>query len=293
MADDQRFSLAPMFSVVGLVGGWLTAESGGPEGGGLHGMLAIITPVVAGALGMYLSRRIERWQWQTLDVIACVLAAGAVNGALIGTLIAPVVGTVVGLPVGFVWAIAFVPPLVAIVWARGAVRARPASTVDDSHQRLVWVLTLALVAVATAPVRGRSFVTPHMGLIATALLVPILATAISARGRVRRLEARLAAAGHVAQSAPELALASSAAAVDLGVGDEYTLVGDSVGPAYRDTANAAAVFRGDVRRARSFVEREVTVIAVVLVGLACFQGYEASRARTPEPTSTVRTVPSS
>jgi hypothetical protein len=272
MADGQRFSLAPMFAVVGGVGGWLTADAYGCGDEAPRWMLVAVTPLVAYALGLLVSPRVDGWKLWLPKLVGCILLAGTINGLIIGSLIEPLAGSALGMVVGFFWAFPFVPPLVAIVWVRGAARPRPGSIVESSHRRLVWLTTLAFAGVTTAlrprATCGACAETAIFAWIAFGCIAAILALGLWQLARARRVEAQLAAAGLSARTAPEVALASEAARVDFGLGDQYTFAGGKLGSAYRDSASADAAFRGDAARARAFLSREVLWSVALLVALA-------------------------
>ncbi|KYG06121.1 hypothetical protein BE21_36725, partial [Sorangium cellulosum] len=173
-------SLVLPFGAMGLVGGWLTADSFHLPDRSVHCLLAGVTPVVAGLLGHYMTSRIggvgsagaaapgaaAGWadrpggasgpgRWTRRGPIAAsllslwaIVVAGVVNGMTVGLVLGPV-GMLVGAPFGAVFSLPFVPALAVVLLAANRVgRARAGSVVAQADRRAVWSATAAVTAAA-------------------------------------------------------------------------------------------------------------------------------------------------
>ncbi|KYF78566.1 hypothetical protein BE17_36380 [Sorangium cellulosum] len=198
-------SLVVPFGAIGLVGGWLTADSFHLADEAPRYLLAAVTPVVAALLGSYMTRRIggvgagsapvtpsagARWgdgaawmdgpgRWTRRGpLMASLLAlwaigvAGVVNGMTIGLLLGPA-GMIIGAAFGAVFSLPFVPALAAVLLAANRVgRARAGSIVAGADRRAVWAATSMVIALAV--LTGRALF--------GAPLAPELGRAVAAMG---------------------------------------------------------------------------------------------------------------
>ncbi|XXY47422.1 hypothetical protein WME91_46205 [Sorangium sp. So ce269] len=187
MSPDAPVSLVVPFGAIGLVGGWLTADSFHLADEAPRYLLAGVTPVVAALLGSYLTRRIGgvgagsaaatssagagwgdgaawmdgpgRWTRQgpiTASLLAlwAIGVAGVVNGMTIGLLLGPA-GMIIGAAFGAVFALPFVPALAAVLLAANRVgRARAGSIVARADRRAVWAATSMVIALAVLTARA-------------------------------------------------------------------------------------------------------------------------------------------
>lgn len=161
-------SLVLPFAVLGLAGGWLTADAFHVrhELEPVRWLLAFFSPLVAAALGVYLGPRLlgvatdggappapaawlaRGWLAGTLWTLLAIAVAGLINGMLIGLLLVFPVGALFGAFFGVLCAVPFLPALAAVILAARRVgRARAGSMVDASDRRAVW-LAVAAVTVA-------------------------------------------------------------------------------------------------------------------------------------------------
>ncbi|KYF87815.1 hypothetical protein BE20_25050 [Sorangium cellulosum] len=173
-------SLVLPFGAMGLVGGWLTADSFHLPDRSVHYLLAGVTPVVAGLLGHYMTSRIGgvgsagaaapgavagwadrpggasgpgRWTRRgpivaSLLSLWAIVVAGVVNGMSVGLVLGPA-GMLVGAPFGAVFSLPFVPALAVVLLAANRVgRARAGSVVAQADRRAVWSATAAVIAAA-------------------------------------------------------------------------------------------------------------------------------------------------
>ncbi|WP_437512327.1 hypothetical protein [Sorangium sp. So ce1099] len=187
MSPDAPVSLVVPFGAVGLVGGWLTADSLYLADDAPRYLLAGVTPVVAALLGSYLTRRIggvgaasaaatssagagwgdgAAWmdgpgRWTRRGPIAASLlalwaigVAGVVNGMTIGLLLGPA-GMIIGAAFGAVFSVPFVPALAAVLLAANRVgRARAGSIVARADRRAVWAATSMVIALGVLTARA-------------------------------------------------------------------------------------------------------------------------------------------
>ncbi|MGK3965278.1 hypothetical protein WMF38_14005 [Sorangium sp. So ce118] len=187
MSPDAPVSLVVPFGAIGLVGGWLTADSFHLADEAPRYLLAGVTPVVAALLGSYLTGRIggvgagsaaatssagagwgdgAAWmdgpgRWTRRGPIAASLlalwaigVAGVVNGMTIGLLLGPA-GMIIGAAFGAVCALPFVPALAAVLLAANRVgRARAGSIVARADRRAVWAATSMVIALAVLTARA-------------------------------------------------------------------------------------------------------------------------------------------
>ncbi|MGK3991553.1 hypothetical protein WME99_51365 [Sorangium sp. So ce136] len=187
MSPDAPVSLVVPFGAIGLVGGWLTADSFHLADEAPRYLLAGVTPVVAALLGSYLTRRIGgvgagsapvmssagagrgdgaawmdgpgRWTRQgpiaaSLLALWAIGVAGVVNGMTIGLLLGPA-GMIIGAAFGAVFSLPFVPALAAVLLAANRVgRARAGSIVAAADRRAVWAATSMVIALAVLTARA-------------------------------------------------------------------------------------------------------------------------------------------
>ncbi|WP_437959310.1 hypothetical protein WME76_06420 [Sorangium sp. So ce119] len=187
MSPDAPVSLALPFGAIGLVGGWLTADSLHlqPPHDAPRFLLAGVTPITAALLGSYLTKRIGgvggggaatssagagavdgarlvgagwmegpgRWTRRG-PIVASLLAvwaigvAGVVNGMTIGLMVGPA-GMIIGAAFGAVFSLPFIPALAVVLLAANRVgRARAGSIVASADRRAVWAATASVIAVA-------------------------------------------------------------------------------------------------------------------------------------------------
>nr|AYM52290.1 hypothetical protein [Sorangium cellulosum] len=205
MSPDAPVSLVVPFGAIGLVGGWLTADSFHLADEAPRYLLAGVTPVIAALLGSYLTRRIggvgagsapvtssagagwgdgAAWmdgpgRWTRRGPIAASLlalwaigVAGVVNGMTIGLLLGPA-GMIIGAAFGAVFSLPFVPALAAVLLAANRVgRARAGSIVAAADRRAVWASTSMVIALAVLAAR----------MLFGAPLAPELGRAVAAMG---------------------------------------------------------------------------------------------------------------
>lgn len=193
MSPDAPVSLVLPFGAIGLVGGWLTADSFHlqPPHDAPRFLLAGVTPITAALLGSYLTTRIGgvgsggaatssagagaadgarlvdagwmegpgRWTRRG-PIVASLLAvwaigvAGVVNGMTIGLLVGPA-GMIIGAAFGAVFSLPFIPALAVVLLAANRVgRARAGSIVASADRRAVWAATAAVIAVAALGARA-------------------------------------------------------------------------------------------------------------------------------------------
>ncbi|WP_437281075.1 hypothetical protein WME90_11095 [Sorangium sp. So ce375] len=180
MSPDGPVSLVFPCGAIGLVGGWLTADSLDMTELVPRCLLAGVTPIVAALLGHYLTPRIggarsdgaatsgageapmdgvpwvvapQKWTGRgpmvaSVLVVWAIVVAGVVNGMTIGLVAGPA-GMIIGAAFGAVFALPFVPALAVVLFAASRVgRARAGSIVALSDRRAVWAATAAVIAVA-------------------------------------------------------------------------------------------------------------------------------------------------
>lgn len=193
MSPDGPVPLALPFGAIGLVGGWLTADSFHlqPPYEAPRFLLAGVTPITAALLGSYLTKRIGgvgsggaatssagagaveaapavgagwmegpgRWTRRG-PIVASLLAvwaigvAGVVNGMTIGLMVGPA-GMIIGAAFGAVFSLPFIPALAVVLLAANRVgRARAGSIVASADRRAVWAATAAVIAVAALGARA-------------------------------------------------------------------------------------------------------------------------------------------
>ncbi|WP_437638348.1 hypothetical protein [Sorangium sp. So ce854] len=175
MSPDPPVSLALPFGAIGLVGGWLTADSYHLEPPhNLPGiLLAAVTPVVAALLGSYLTRRIGgvgsggsaasdggpgaagdagpllatgwpegpgRWTRRG-PLVASLLAvwaigvAGVVNGMTILGILLGPEGTILGAALGALFSLPFIPALAVVLLAANRVGRARAGSIVAASDR--------------------------------------------------------------------------------------------------------------------------------------------------------------
>ncbi|WP_437783586.1 hypothetical protein [Sorangium sp. So ce1097] len=175
MSPDAPVSLALPFGAIGLVGGWLTADSYHLEPPhNLPGiLLAAVTPVVAALLGSYLTRRIGglgsggsvasdggagaaghagpllaagwaegpgRWTRRG-PLVASLLAvwaigvAGVVNGMTILGILLGPEGTILGAALGALFSLPFIPALAVVLFAANRVGRARAGSIVAASDR--------------------------------------------------------------------------------------------------------------------------------------------------------------
>ncbi|WP_437817461.1 hypothetical protein [Sorangium sp. So ce1078] len=202
MSPDAPVSLVLPFGAIGLVGGWLTADSFHLPDRSFHCLLAGVTPVVAGLLGHYLTGRIGgvgsdgaaassagagwadgpgRWTRRgpiaaSLLVLWAIVVAGVVNGMTVGLVLGPA-GMIIGAPFGAVFSLPFVPALAAVLLAANRVgRARAGSIVARADRRAVWSATAAVIAAAAlmAPALFGKPAMPEVGRVVAALGIAVV-----------------------------------------------------------------------------------------------------------------------
>ncbi|WP_437838091.1 hypothetical protein [Sorangium sp. So ce1153] len=205
MSPDAPVSLVVPFGAIGLVGGWLTADSFHIADNAPRYLLAAVTPVVAALLGSYLTRRIGgvgagsaavtssagagwgdgaawmdgpgRWTRRgplmaSLLALWAIGVAGVVNGMTIGLVLGPA-GMIIGAAFGAVFSLPFVPALAAVLLAANRVgRARAGSIVAGADRRAVWAATSMVIALAVLMARA----------VFGAPLAPELGRAVAAMG---------------------------------------------------------------------------------------------------------------
>ncbi|WP_433935164.1 hypothetical protein AB3662_10880 [Sorangium cellulosum] len=193
MSPDAPVSLALPFGAIGLVGGWLTADSLHlqPSHDAARFLLAGVTPITAALLGSYLTKRIGgvggggaatsrvgagavdgarlvgavwmegpgRWTRRGpivagLLAVWAIVVAGVVNGMTIGLMMGPA-GMIIGAAFGAVFSLPFIPALAVVLLAANRVgRARAGSIVASADRRAVWAATASVIAVAALGARA-------------------------------------------------------------------------------------------------------------------------------------------
>jgi hypothetical protein len=271
-ASSNTFSLSPPFSLLGLVGGWLTADDFNlGDDNALRWLLVFITPLVAGSLGRFLSPRLRSGPLTTgLLVSASTLVAGIINGVLVGFFVAPPVGLFLGLFFGAICAVPFIPALGAVAFAARRVgRARPGSIVDQADRRAVFRAALTVASLATViPLPGiepsgcTAIVFP---LAASAILLMLLGHDAGAFVRLGTLEARLAAIPEPAPFASPPCRGPGVVVVDFGLGLDEVEEISPAGAVYRERDRATCVFRGSADRARAVLLRGLAEGAAALL----------------------------
>lgn len=276
-------SLPLPFALVGLAGGWLTADlfriGDGDEW--VRAVLAVVTAVNAGLLGRILERVSRSWPaWQaSLIWPAAILLAGVVNGAMIGGPAAGLRhvgdGLAIGAVVGGFCALPFVPALGLVeIAARRVGRAREGSIVDAMDRRRVWLATLAPIGVGTLAALPR-WHHPHASPLPTAPVTFALGIAVAAAiaalllRDARDLIGVRAAQRQLAEMRPRDPRAPDAYVrgmrlIDFGLGEESAEQVKQAGVVYREVDRVLAVFRGSPREARRALGRSIALGAVAL-----------------------------
>jgi hypothetical protein len=266
------------FSLIGVAGGWLTADAfrlGDAGDRGLRWLLTLITPMTAAVLAAWLGGRAGRRPLAFgLSIAGGTMVAGALNGAVIGFAVAAPFGAAFGLVPGLLCALPFVPALLLVSFAaRLVARARRGTVVHGADRRGPWVASFAAIAVASLvaiPFAQRypaSLVPALAAFCATTLTVWLagaFALDVVAWARVARLAGaavRLRPAGPGAIRPPR-----GARVVDLGLGDELAEEVIAPAAAYRGVERVVLTVRGAPTRARSAlgwaVARSALAVAV-------------------------------
>ncbi|WP_437726894.1 hypothetical protein [Sorangium sp. So ce861] len=288
VSPDAPVSLVLPFGAIGLVGGWLTADSFHLPDRSVHYLLAGVTPVVAGLLGHYLTSRIGgvgsagaavpgavagwadgpgwasgpgRWTRRgplvaSLLSLWAIVVAGVVNGMTIGLVLGPA-GMIVGAPFGAVFSLPFVPALAVVLLAANRVgRARAGSIVAQADRRAVWSATAAVIAaaaLATPAFFGRP-AAPEVGRAVAAIGLAVVGAlfvvdAVAlAKMLTLPLPRRLIGVEEAGEGGAGMGVGAGER-VDLGLGDEVRVEVVQPTHAYRGAPQIARVVRGSRERA--------------------------------------------
>lgn len=289
--SDAPLSLAAPFGLIGLAGGWLTADAfrvgtGEP----VRWLLVVVTPIVAWLLGAYLTRRVgpaartSDLSWArrghlaaALLVLATILIAGVLNGVLIGMMLAGPMGMLIGVFFGVMCALPFIPALGAVLFAAHRIgRARQGSIVDASDRRAVWAATAAAIALASllVPALAERVRPPEASLWMAAassavLAALLLADAVALVRVVKATRGVEDAVSHgLSGGEAEGQAAGQAPLVDLGLGDETRVDALPAQHAYRGITRLVRVVRGSREGAIRALRSGVALAALALAAEA-------------------------
>jgi hypothetical protein len=270
-------SLVPHCVLLGLAGGWLTADVLGlGQYDTIRWVLTVVTPLVSAGLGHYLSSRLQTGPLPTaLLVLTSVGVAGFVNGILVGFSAVPPMGMVVGMFFGLICCIPFIPAIGAVAFtARRVGRARVRSIVDLADRRAVWLATWMILAIAGSMplpfVEIRGSASAVIPVASVGFILILLALDLGAFVRTGALRACLSSIRATSQEGNPDSARAAVPVVDFGLGDEDLQETAPSGAVYRDRARALRVFRGSADRARAALGRSIAVdLAVLLLAAFC------------------------
>lgn len=203
MSPDAPVSLALPFGAIGLVGGWLTADSYHLEPPhNLPGILLVaVTPVVAALLGSYLTRRIGgvgsggsaasdggagaagsagpllaagwaegpgRWTQRgplaaSLLAVWAIGVAGVVNGMTILGILLGPEGTILGAALGALFSLPFIPALAVVLLAANRVGRARAGSIVAASDRRAVWAATAAVIALAALALSGAPAAPELG----------------------------------------------------------------------------------------------------------------------------------
>ncbi len=271
--DPPAVQLAWPFAVLGLVGGWITADILNMLVEGMRLFVVLTTSAVSAGLGAILSRYLRSRPFpHALGTLFAVALAGAVNGGLLGLLIMKIEVLFFGAGFGIVCSIPFLPVLGSVVAvARRVGRARQGSLVDASDRRKVWITAMVFLAPSVLltflPQRPSTIVVVEA-------LLSLVAALVIAVSFARDLGALLLARGLAEREArfvsPDSDLArETIARVDLGLGDELHQEVARAGSTYREHTRPTRLIRGNPAAAVAALRWNVGVgVAALLIALA-------------------------